>query len=120
MALESNRVRLLNDQAMRREGCNMVEVAYQKLSSSEDLRVKWQECFSEGDARGKEVIRSYKVTDAFEYKLVEEYSFISGFNDICTSLFIGAAWNDIPFSNRTLLEYGDSSILTRFQEQLSA
>lgn len=91
MALESNRVRLLNDQAMRREGCNMVEVAYQKLSSSEDLRVKWQECFSEEDARGKEVIISYKVTDAFEYKLVEEYSFIPGFNDICTSLFIGAA-----------------------------
>ena len=91
MALESNRVRLLNDQAMRREGCNLVEVAYQKLSSREDLRVKWQECFSEEDARGKEVIISYKVTDAFEYKLVEEYSFISVFNDICTSLFIGAA-----------------------------
>ena len=62
--------------------------------TSSHLRVKWQECFSEEDARGKEVIISYKVTDAFEYKLVEEYSFIPGFNDIYSVIVFSTRWKE--------------------------
>ena len=57
LALETagNRVSLLNDRAIRREGCNLVEVAYQKLAGNEDLKMKWVECFSEEDAEERKV-----------------------------------------------------------------
>lgn len=55
MALESYRVSLLNDRKMRREGSNLVEVAYQKLAGNEDLKVKWVQCFSEEDAEERKV-----------------------------------------------------------------
>ena len=55
MALESDRVLLLNDAAMRREGCNLMEVAYQKLAGNEDLKIKWVECFNEEDAVERKV-----------------------------------------------------------------
>ena len=56
MVLESNRVRLLNDQALRREGEKMVEVAQRKLLTSTELRLKWEACFD------GESIQENKVT----------------------------------------------------------
>ena len=55
MALESLRVQLLNNETLRKERSNMVEVAYHELTSSENLRQKWQECFSKEDVEGKKV-----------------------------------------------------------------
>ena len=47
MALESQRVQLLNDQEMRRQGSQgMVDVAYHKLISNQQLELKWEECFT--------------------------------------------------------------------------
>lgn len=40
MALENERVKLLNDQTMRREGANMVEVALQTITNNRELKVK--------------------------------------------------------------------------------
>ena len=55
MDLEGDRVSLLNDAAMRREGCNLMEVAYQKFAENEDLKIKWVECFSKEDAIERKV-----------------------------------------------------------------
>ena len=46
MALENERVKLLSDQTMRREGANMVEVALQTITNNSELKVKWTECFN--------------------------------------------------------------------------
>lgn len=40
MFLENERVKLLNDQTMRREGANMVEVALQTITNNRELKVK--------------------------------------------------------------------------------
>ena len=44
MSLENARVNLLNNQKMRREGANMVEVALQTI-----IKVNWRECFNVED-----------------------------------------------------------------------
>ena len=55
MALESQRVQLLNDQAMRQDRANMVQVAYQKLKSNAELKSKWEQCFTNEEIKEKEV-----------------------------------------------------------------
>ena len=46
MSLENQRVQLLNDQMLRKEGANMVEEAYRKLTANEELKLKWEECLT--------------------------------------------------------------------------
>ena len=53
MALENERVKLLNDQTMRREGADMVEVALQTITDNRELKVKWRECFNVEDQEEK-------------------------------------------------------------------
>ena len=53
MVLENERVKLLNDQTMHREGANMVEVALQNITSNCELKVKWTECFNVEDQEEK-------------------------------------------------------------------
>ena len=53
MALENERVKLLNDQTMRKDRANMVEVALQTIKNSHDLKVKWKECFNVNDQEEK-------------------------------------------------------------------
>ena len=55
MALESERVQLLNNEAMRREKANMAEVAYQQFMENKELKLKWRECFRRDDVTKKEV-----------------------------------------------------------------
>ena len=55
MELESLRLQLLNIQTLRKEQSIMVEVTYHKLTSSDNLKQKWQECFSKEDIEGKKV-----------------------------------------------------------------
>jgi len=53
MALENERVKLLNDQTMRREGTNMVEVALKTITNNRELKVKWTKCFNVEDQEEK-------------------------------------------------------------------
>ena len=53
MALENERVKLLNDQTLRREGADMVEVALQTITDNRELKVKWRECFNVEDQEEK-------------------------------------------------------------------
>lgn len=55
MTLESQRVQLLNQQTMLKEGANMVEAAYQKLAKNNELKLKWQERFNSDDLEEKTV-----------------------------------------------------------------
>lgn len=55
MALESERVQLLNNEAMRKEKANMAEVAYQQFLENKELKLKWRECFRRDDVTKKEV-----------------------------------------------------------------
>ena len=55
MALESERVQVLNDEAMRKEKANMAEVGYQQLMENKELKLKWCECFCREDLTKNEV-----------------------------------------------------------------
>lgn len=59
MALESERVQLLNSEAMRKEKANMAEVAYQQLMENKELKLKWRACFRREDLTKKEVKTLY-------------------------------------------------------------
>ena len=59
MALESERVQQLNNEAMRKEKANMAEVAYQQLMENKELKLKWRECFRRDDVTTKEVKAMY-------------------------------------------------------------
>lgn len=59
MALESERVQLLNSEAMRKEKANMAEVAYQQLMENKELKLKWPACFRREDLTKKEVKTLY-------------------------------------------------------------
>ena len=55
MALESQHVQLLNDQAMKKDRANIVQVAYQKLKSNTELKSKWEQCLTNEEIKEKEV-----------------------------------------------------------------
>ena len=58
LVLESYRVHLVNDQAMRREGANMVDVAHKEMMENVELKLKWQACFDvESLLKDEQVIR---------------------------------------------------------------
>ena len=55
MYLEKQRVHLLNDHMLRREGANMVEEAHRKLIQDDEISLKWQQCFKSEDVKEKKV-----------------------------------------------------------------
>ena len=67
MALECERVQLLNNEAMRKEKANMAEVAYQQLMENKELKLKWRECFRRDDVTNKEVKAIYLVFSVHLY-----------------------------------------------------
>ena len=55
MYLEKQRVHLLNDHMLLREGANMVEEAHRKLIQDDEISLKWQQCFKSEDVKEKKV-----------------------------------------------------------------
>lgn len=71
MALESERVQLLNNQAMRKEKANMAEGAYQQLKENKELKLKCRACFRREDVTKKEVKTSHCIFHYFSIFLLK-------------------------------------------------
>ena len=64
----------LSDRAIRKEGCKMMEVAYQKLAGKEDLKMKWVECCSEEDAEERKVRKLIYSKTFSEFNIAQKTS----------------------------------------------
>ena len=70
MSLENQRVQLLNDQMLRKEGANMVEEDDRKLTANEELKLKWEECFNNKDREERKVrtrLESFRTNNSLSY-----------------------------------------------------